>query len=64
MLRHFALLLILFSGFASAQVVDMPFNVTPVATFNEPWAMTFMPDGYGGKHGGGFTACRGCHPVQ
>ena len=22
-----------------------PFDITPVATFNEPWAMTFMPDG-------------------
>lgn len=23
----------------------LPFNVEPVATFNEPWAMTFLPDG-------------------
>jgi glucose/arabinose dehydrogenase len=23
----------------------LPFAVTPVATFNEPWAMTFLPDG-------------------
>lgn len=22
-----------------------PFEITPVATFNEPWAMTFLPDG-------------------
>jgi glucose/arabinose dehydrogenase len=28
-----------------AQVPDSPFNVKPVATFNEPWAMTFLPDG-------------------
>lgn len=24
---------------------DRPFTVTPVATFDEPWAMTFLPDG-------------------
>ncbi len=24
---------------------DLPFEVTEVATFNEPWAMTFLPDG-------------------
>ena len=24
---------------------DLPFEVTPVAEFNEPWAMTFLPDG-------------------
>lgn len=24
---------------------DMPFEISPIATFNEPWAMTFMPDG-------------------
>ena len=27
------------------QVPDPPFTSTPVATFNEPWAMTFLPDG-------------------
>lgn len=26
-------------------VPDPPFISTPVATFNEPWAMTFLPDG-------------------
>lgn len=26
-------------------VPDPPFVSTPVATFNEPWAMTFLPDG-------------------
>ena len=26
-------------------VPDPPFTSTPVATFNEPWAMTFLPDG-------------------
>ncbi|NNC64972.1 MAG: PQQ-dependent sugar dehydrogenase [Gammaproteobacteria bacterium] len=30
-------------AFAAAQ--DNPFTVTPVAEFNEPWAMTFLPDG-------------------
>ena len=29
----------------SAQEAELPFTVTPVATFNEPWAMTFLPDG-------------------
>ena len=24
---------------------DLPFDVNEVATFNEPWAMTFLPDG-------------------
>lgn len=24
---------------------DLPFAVTPVASFDEPWAMTFLPDG-------------------
>jgi glucose/arabinose dehydrogenase len=28
-----------------AQDRTVPFEVTPVATFNEPWAMTFLPDG-------------------
>jgi len=30
---------------ALAADVPLPFEVEPVATFNEPWAMTFMPDG-------------------
>ncbi|MEL1263238.1 PQQ-dependent sugar dehydrogenase [Pseudoxanthomonas putridarboris] len=34
------------SGPLPARVVpDPPFTSTPVATFNEPWAMTFLPDG-------------------
>jgi glucose/arabinose dehydrogenase len=28
-----------------AEEAELPFTVTPVATFNEPWAMTFLPDG-------------------
>ncbi|MBT8114344.1 MAG: PQQ-dependent sugar dehydrogenase, partial [Arenicella sp.] len=36
---------ILVSSAAVAEDTELPFKVTPVATFNEPWAMTFMPDG-------------------
>jgi glucose/arabinose dehydrogenase len=33
-------------GMSPARVVpDPPFTSTPVATFDEPWAMTFLPDG-------------------
>nr|HMM25441.1 PQQ-dependent sugar dehydrogenase [Pseudoxanthomonas mexicana] len=33
-------------GMSPPRVVpDPPFTSTPVATFNEPWAMTFLPDG-------------------
>jgi glucose/arabinose dehydrogenase len=37
-----AISLLLATG-AAAQ--DLPFDVTEIATFNEPWAMTFLPDG-------------------
>lgn len=30
---------------AVAAAEELPFEVTEVATFNEPWAMTFLPDG-------------------
>ena len=30
---------------AWAQEAELPFKVSPVASFNEPWAMTFLPDG-------------------
>jgi aldose sugar dehydrogenase len=34
------------AGLTRARLVpDPPFTSTPVATFNEPWAMTFLPDG-------------------
>ncbi|MDH3645686.1 MAG: PQQ-dependent sugar dehydrogenase [Gammaproteobacteria bacterium] len=33
------------SPFAVAQADSHPFVSTPVAEFNEPWAMTFLPDG-------------------
>lgn len=30
---------------ASAEASGLPFTVTPVADFDSPWAMTFLPDG-------------------
>ncbi len=30
---------------ASADTESWPFDATPVASFDEPWAMTFLPDG-------------------
>ena len=46
MLRSFSLLMTLFLAATSwAQEIELPFDVSPVATFNEPWAMTFLPDG-------------------
>lgn len=46
MLRTFSLLITLFLVATSwAQETELPFEVSPVATFNEPWAMTFLPDG-------------------
>lgn len=46
MLRTTFLLTLLFLPAACfAQEAELPFEVSPVATFNEPWAMTFLPDG-------------------
>ena len=42
--RPLALCLALFALPAFAEA-DRPFQVTPVAKFKEPWAMTFLPDG-------------------
>ncbi|HKJ16119.1 MAG TPA: PQQ-dependent sugar dehydrogenase [Xanthomonadales bacterium] len=39
----FGVLLALTAVLAYSQ--DLPFEVTPVSDFNEPWAMTFLPDG-------------------
>lgn len=39
------LILITLSVILLAQDRTLPFEVTPVAIFNEPWAMTFLPDG-------------------
>ncbi len=44
-MNKLAILLITLSIPASADTLNLPFNVEPVATFNEPWAMTFLPDG-------------------
>ena len=30
---------------AAADEQPRPFAATPIAQFNEPWAMTFLPDG-------------------
>ena len=33
------------SALVNAQEAELPFNTSPVTKFNEPWAMTFLPDG-------------------
>jgi glucose/arabinose dehydrogenase len=38
-------LIVLLCLAATSVAQDSPFEVTEVATFNEPWAMTFLPDG-------------------
>lgn len=38
-------ILVFLAAAVSANEADLPFTVSPVATFNEPWAMTFLPDG-------------------
>jgi len=46
MLKPAIFLIVFFlTSAVSAQETKLPFNVEPVATFNEPWAMTFLPDG-------------------
>ena len=39
------LIAISLASILSAQESELPFKVEPVATFNQPWAMTFLPDG-------------------
>jgi len=39
------LIVIALSSALSSRESGFPFKVEPVATFNEPWAMTFLPDG-------------------
>jgi len=39
------LLVLTLSSLLWAQEPELPFKVEEVATFNEPWAMTFLPDG-------------------
>jgi glucose/arabinose dehydrogenase len=43
-IRTFALSLLLIGAAQSAES-PLPFTATEVAKFNEPWAMTFLPDG-------------------
>ncbi|NNJ65415.1 MAG: PQQ-dependent sugar dehydrogenase, partial [Xanthomonadales bacterium] len=38
-------LLFSFAAAMTVQAAELPFDVSPVANFNEPWAMTFLPDG-------------------
>jgi len=46
MFRLFIILTAIFlTTTLSAQEWELPFKTSPVATFNEPWAMTFLPDG-------------------
>lgn len=46
MYRNCILVLVLFlSSTITANCQTPPFEVTPIAEFNEPWAMTFLPDG-------------------
>ena len=47
MTRQISLLLtalVLAAGAAHAKN-DLPFDVTPLTSFDEPWALTFLPDG-------------------
>lgn len=44
MQRLISLIALLFLT-ATSVADDSPFEITEVATFNEPWAMTFLPDG-------------------
>jgi glucose/arabinose dehydrogenase len=39
------LIAISLSALLNAEEAELPFNVSPVTKFNEPWAMTFLPDG-------------------
>ena len=43
-MKRLATLIVLIAT-AGVAAADLPFKVTPIATFNEPWAMTFLPDG-------------------
>ena len=46
MLRSVIFLIIIsLATVLNAEETELPFTSSPVATFNEPWAMTFLPDG-------------------
>lgn len=44
-IRYLALLSLALTACAAAGPEEHPFTTTPVAQFEEPWAMTFLPDG-------------------
>ena len=44
-MHRFISLTVLICLTTAAAAQNSPFEVTEVATFNEPWAMSFMPDG-------------------
>lgn len=45
MMRYLIILFTLLGLTTTTAAQDLPFDVTEVAKFNEPWAMTFLPDG-------------------
>ena len=46
MFRKIVLLIVVsLSALVHAGEAELPFEISPVATFNEPWAMAFLPDG-------------------
>ncbi len=44
-IRFFSLTLALLAVAGAHAQSDLPFNVEPVTSFDEPWALAFMPDG-------------------
>jgi len=42
--RTFALALLSILAFSAHAAKELPFNIKPVTTFDEPWAMAFLPD--------------------
>ncbi len=46
MIKHFPLVILGFLiSIAACAQSDVPFKVEPIADFNEPWALAFLPDG-------------------
>jgi glucose/arabinose dehydrogenase len=44
-LRQLLLIATFLNSFGAIADEAQPFDVTPITTFDEPWAMTFLPDG-------------------
>lgn len=42
---RFTCIAVFLSCFISTVEAKQPFSIKPIASFNEPWAMTFLPDG-------------------